>query len=151
MTRVIVYDRCILEARKTCLRLRRQHHLDASAVHPTDFDLTFDDAPPSLIVTELQMPMFSGFELIRQVRSVYKASTLPIIALTAIDDAMAWEQAREIGANAVIFRNSQDAMLRLDVAVSDLLHEPEPIRTARAPSRLWRMFLPSRMATAAAA
>ena len=151
MARVIVYDRCVLAAREICLRMRRRHHLEASAVHPTDFDLTFNDgAPPALIVTELQMPMFSGFELVRRIRSAYKSSELPIIAFTAIDDAMAWDQARELGANAVIFRNSQDAMLRMDVAISDLLHEPEPIRPARQHGRLLRFLLPGRASAAAA-
>ncbi|QOV90166.1 response regulator [Humisphaera borealis] len=151
MARVIIYDRCVLAARETALRLRRRHQLEASAVHATDFDLTFDDGPhPSLVITELQMPMFSGFELIRRVRSAYKSSELPIIAYTAIDDAIAWQQARDLGADRVIFRNSQDAMLRLDVAVSDLLHEPEVARPSRSQGRLLRFFLPGR-ATAAAA
>lgn len=151
MARVIVYDRCVLAAREVSLRLRRRHHLDAAVVHPTDFDLTFDDArPPALIVTELQMPMFSGFELIRQVRSAYRSAELPIVAFTAIDDALAWDQAKELGADVVIFRNSQDAMLRLDVAIADLLHEPRPTPAAKAHGRLWRFFMPGR-ATAAAA
>ena len=151
MARVIVYDRCVLAARQVALRLRRRHHLDASVVHPTDFDLTFDDGqPPALIVTELQMPMFSGFELIRQVRSVYRSAELPIVAFTAIDDALAWEKARELGADVVIFRNSQDANLRLDVAIADLLHEPRSTPAAKPHGRLWRFFMPGR-ATAAAA
>lgn len=151
MARVIVYDRCILAAREVCLRLRRRHQLDATPVHPTDFDLTFDDGPaPSLIVTELQMPIFSGFELIRQVRSVYRSADVPIVAYTAIDEALAWEKARAIGADAVIFRNSQDAMLRLDVAIAELLGEPVPTRPARAHGRLWRFFLPAQATPAAA-
>src|SRR3954463_1524072 len=67
MTRAIVYDRCIDAARALCARLRKEQ-ISACAIHPTDFDRTFEEGIPHLLVTELAMPMFSGFELIRDVR-----------------------------------------------------------------------------------
>ena len=101
MIRAIVYDRCIDAARSVCLRLLRRR-IAAVAVHPTDFDLTFEPhGVPNLLITELEMPLFSGFELIRRVRSAWGESPPRIIAYTMIDDAGAWQKARDLGADEV--------------------------------------------------
>jgi len=151
MTRAIVYDRCVLAARDICQRLRRKHRLDADAVHATDFDGSLNaGAKPGLIVTELQMPMFSGFELIRRIRLDYDMSELPIVAYTAIDDAMAWEKARDLGANQVIFRGGHDPLARLDVAVESALRKPDLVVADRSPGRILRFFMSNRLAPAAA-
>jgi two-component system, OmpR family, alkaline phosphatase synthesis response regulator PhoP len=42
-----------------------------------------EEEPPDLLVTDLQMPEMSGYELIRRVRSNPGTAQLPIILLTA--------------------------------------------------------------------
>lgn len=121
MTRAIVYDRCIDVARATAVRLRRSR-IVAAAIHPTDFDLTFESGGlPHVIITELEMPLFSGFELIRQVRSEWGRSELPIIAYTSVDDALAWAAAKEAGANEVVTKCGPDPLKRLESAVARCL------------------------------
>jgi PleD family two-component response regulator len=118
MTRAIVYDRCIDTARATCAKLRRSR-ITAVAVHPTDFDRTFEaEGMPHVIVTELAMPMFSGFELIRQVRADWSRAELPIIAFTTADDALAWAEAKEVGADDVVVKAGPDPIQRLSAAIA---------------------------------
>lgn len=129
MIRAIVYDRCIDAARSVCLRLLRRR-IAAVAVHPTDFDLTFEPhGVPNLLITELEMPLFSGFELIRRVRSAWGESPPRIIAYTMIDDAGAWQKARDLGADEVVYKGSANALKRLDLAITECL-VPTTLRPA---------------------
>ena len=62
MIRAVVYDRCIDTARALCARLRRSR-ITGVAVHPTDFDRTFEsEGLPHLIVTELETSPSVGGE-----------------------------------------------------------------------------------------
>src|SRR4051812_11701441 len=118
MIRAVVYDRCIDTARALCVRLRRSRIM-AVAGPPTDFDRTFEsEGLPHLIVTELEMPMFSGFELLRQIRGEWGQDELPVIAYTSVDDALAWAQARMLGANEVVARSGHDPVQRLEAAIA---------------------------------
>lgn len=125
MTKAIVYDRCVDAARALCARLRKSR-ISATAVHPTDFDRTFEDGMPHLLVTELAMPMFSGFELLRQVRADWSRQELPIIVYTSVDDALAWAEARELGANEVVAKMGLEPIKRLEAAIERCLRRDEP-------------------------
>ena len=152
MIRAIVYDRCIDTARALCVKLRRSR-IAAVAVHPTDFDRTFEaEGLPHLIVTELEMPLFSGFELIRQVRGEWSGQELPVIAYTTVDDALAWAQARTLGANEVIAKTGPDPVKRLEAAIARCLGRGDrhPPAAARGVSGLFTRWF-TRPAVAAAA
>src|SRR3954454_22658737 len=121
MIRAIVYDRCVDAARDLCAQLRWSR-IAAVAVHPTDFDRTFEaEGLPHLIVTELEMPLFSGFSLIRELRREWGGDELPIVAYTSVDDALAWSQARALGANEVVARSGPDPVKRLEAAIARCL------------------------------
>ncbi|HEX8914788.1 MAG TPA: hypothetical protein VF796_20720 [Humisphaera sp.] len=158
MTRAVVFDRCVDQARALAARFRKQG-IDASAVHPTDLDLTFDDAGglPDFVVTELQMPMLSGVELIRRVRSVWPGGEPALIAFTTVDDPELWAAARAAGADEVVLRRGQDAMLRLDVAIDQCLGRTAPAKGVTAvghdrpaPAGFWSRLFGRRTAAAAA-
>jgi DNA-binding response OmpR family regulator len=151
MTRAIVYDRCIDAARTLCARLRKAH-ISATAVHPTDFDRTFEDGMPHFLITELAMPMFSGFELIRDVRSEWSSRDLPIIAYTSVDDALAWTKARELGADEIVAKMGIDPIKRLQAAIERCLRrdEPQPPAPAARPLGVFSRWF-HRPAVAAAA
>lgn len=152
MTRAIVYDRCIDAARATCARLRRSR-ISAAAVHPTDFDRSFEaEGMPHILVTELEMPLFSGFELIRQVRSDWSQAELPIVVFTTADDALAWNEARELGADEVVVKSGPDPMKRLEAAIARCLGKvdaPPPAMMIRPPSVFARWFHRAPLAAAA--
>lgn len=140
MTRAIVYDRCIDAARGLSARLRRAG-VRATAVHPTDFDRTFEDGGvPHLLVTELQMPLFSGFELIRQVRREWGRDELPVIAYTAVDDALAWAEARTLGANEVVVKFGPDPVKRLEAAIARCLGRDDADAPVRPHGLFARLF-----------
>jgi DNA-binding response OmpR family regulator len=154
MTRAIVYDRCVDIARALCAKLKKAR-ISAVAVHPTDFDRTFEEGMPHLLVTELEMPMFSGFELLRQVRSEWSRDELPIIVYTSVDDALAWAKAKEIGANEIVAKAGADPVKRLEAAIARVLHRNDPrppastARPVRPPMRLISRWFTRPVAAAA--
>jgi DNA-binding response OmpR family regulator len=57
---------------------------------------------PSLIVSDLVMPVTNGFELFQEVRKEKKFETIPFVFLTAVDDYYAEKFGRELGSAAYI-------------------------------------------------
>ncbi len=57
---------------------------------------------PSLIVSDLVMPVTNGFELFQEVRKEKKFETIPFVFLTAVDDYYAEKFGRELGGAAYI-------------------------------------------------
>ncbi len=55
---------------------------------------------PDLVVLDLMMPRFDGFEVLRQLRSNPLTKTLPVVILTAKKDAEDEIIAKELGAIA---------------------------------------------------
>jgi CheY-like chemotaxis protein len=57
---------------------------------------------PHLVVTDLYMPVMSGFELIERLRSDPETADLPVVAITADSRPAAATQARQAGAADVL-------------------------------------------------
>jgi DNA-binding response OmpR family regulator len=57
---------------------------------------------PSLIVSDLVMPVTNGFELFQEVRKEKRFETIPFIFLTAVDDYYAEKFGRALGSAAYI-------------------------------------------------
>ena len=57
---------------------------------------------PSLIVSDLVMPVTNGFELFQEVRKEKRFETIPFVFLTAVDDYYAEKFGRELGSAAYI-------------------------------------------------
>ena len=60
------------------------------------------DAPFDLVITDLDMPGMSGFDLIAQIRRSDAFQHLPIIVITGLEDADACEKALLIGATGFL-------------------------------------------------
>ncbi len=59
-----------------------------------------DRATVSAVITDLNMPVMDGFELISRIRSDQRYATLPIMVLSGDPDPRAPARTRELGANA---------------------------------------------------
>ena len=57
---------------------------------------------PDLIIADVMMPVLNGMEMCRQLRKHMEMSLIPIIMLTAKDDALTEEQSLEAGVNAFV-------------------------------------------------
>jgi FixJ family two-component response regulator len=61
------------------------------------------------LILDIRMPGMNGFELMEKLIS--KGSNMPIICITAFDDAKSREQARELGASAYFTKPVDDQAL----------------------------------------
>lgn len=109
---------------------------------------------PSLIVTDLMMPMVTGLEMIRMIRSEEKLKGTPIILLTAKVDEETRIEGTEHGADAYLAKPFNDRELLAEVRNLLALKENErrvlELNTYLTESVLKRFLPPALVAKAAA-
>ncbi|TWT98350.1 response regulator [Stieleria varia] len=73
---------------------------------------------PDLIITDLEMPVWSGFELIRSVRQVgdRRIGDIPIIVCSTRSDRIYADHAIELGADAYVTKPIRPSELRIAIA-----------------------------------
>lgn len=76
--------------------------------------------PPDIVLTDLEMPILPGIELVKKVRKNKKTKNLPMIICTSRDDEDTFKAAFEAGANDFINKNDSSAFI-LNVRVQNLL------------------------------
>ncbi|MGE3344239.1 MAG: response regulator [Vicinamibacterales bacterium] len=59
---------------------------------------------PAVVVTDLELPGISGFDVARQLRAQPHTSTVPLIAVTGYSHVVNSDQAREAGFDRVIVK-----------------------------------------------
>lgn len=69
------------------------------------------EAPPDVIVTDLNMPRLDGFGLIEAIRAGQRAARVPILVLTTETGQDLKDRARRIGATGWIGKPFDDAAL----------------------------------------
>jgi chemosensory pili system protein ChpA (sensor histidine kinase/response regulator) len=74
---------------------------------------------PDVMIVDVEMPFMNGFELAKRVRRLRRFAHMPILVMTASEQADAKERMRECGVNRVIYRPVQGKSL--DRVVSSLL------------------------------
>ena len=72
---------------------------------------------PDVIITDLEMPMFTGYELIRQVRASSLHSTIPIIVLSTHENSLTRIQCLEMGADDFVIKPFNPLEVRAKVEV----------------------------------
>jgi two-component system chemotaxis sensor kinase CheA len=81
--------------------------LDAfTQLHSSEFDL---------VVSDVDMPRLSGFELTTKIRGDKKLSEIPVVLVTALESGQDRERGIEVGANAYIVKSSFDQSNLLEV------------------------------------
>lgn len=70
---------------------------------------------PDLILLDARMPVLDGFATCERIRTVHSGVTLPVLMITAFDDPQSVEQAFAAGANDVLFKPINFALLRARV------------------------------------
>ena len=79
-------------------------------------------APPSVIVTDLHMPIMDGYDLCRAVRCDPALSSVIVIVTSASEvDALDLQKARDAGAAAIVPRTAllQEVLSALSNAIAD--------------------------------
>jgi two-component system chemotaxis sensor kinase CheA len=68
-----------------------------------------------LVVSDVDMPRMSGFDLAAKIRSDKKLSELPVVLVTALESREDRERGIDVGANAYIVKSSFDQSNLLEV------------------------------------
>jgi two-component system, chemotaxis family, sensor kinase CheA len=68
-----------------------------------------------LVVSDVEMPRMSGFDLTAKIRSDKRLSQLPVVLVTALDSHADRERGIDVGANAYIVKSSFDQGNLLEV------------------------------------
>jgi len=80
-----------------------------------------DGQPVHAVITDLEMPLLDGFELIRRLREHRQFELLPIVVVSGHDDPQTPERVIRLGANA--FFAKPCSPLEVRQKVEDLLKE----------------------------
>jgi two-component system chemotaxis sensor kinase CheA len=68
-----------------------------------------------LVVSDVDMPRLSGFELVTKIRADKKLSEIPVVLVTALEARQDRERGIQVGANAYIIKSSFDQGNLLEV------------------------------------
>ena len=68
-----------------------------------------------MVVSDVDMPRMSGFELTAKIRADKKLGELPVVLVTALESREDRERGIEVGANAYIVKSSFDQSNLLEV------------------------------------
>ena len=66
---------------------------------------------PDLVITDVNMPKVSGFEVCRKIKEMFQPLPPPVIVMSATVDALDPVLARKIGADDFVFKTSDMAFL----------------------------------------
>jgi len=80
----------------------------ATAVDGTDAFTQLRSGEFDLVVSDVDMPRMSGFELVTKIRDDKRLGELPVVLVTALESREDRERGIEVGANAYIIKSSFD-------------------------------------------
>ena len=86
-----------------------------TAVDGLDAFTTLRTEDFDLVVSDVDMPRMSGFDLTAKIRADKKISELPVVLVTALESRQDRERGIDVGANAYIVKSSFDQSNLLEV------------------------------------
>jgi DNA-binding response OmpR family regulator len=89
------------------------------------------DWPPDVILLDVMMPKMSGFDVCRQLRAAASTSTVSVLMVTALDEAVDIEKAVNAGTDDFITKpiNKTELLLRVRAMLESRKHNAEVDRT----------------------
>ena len=67
----------------------------------------------NMVLTDLEMPVMDGWEVIKYVRSMPQYDAMPVVALTSLDDELARQRTMQCGANGHVVKLNKIELLEL--------------------------------------
>jgi len=113
--RILVADDSITS--RTLLKniLETSGHQVTTAVDGAEAFSLLRNGEFDLVVSDVDMPRLSGFELVTRIRADKKLSEIPVVLVTALEAQQDRERGIEVGANAYIVKSSFSQSNLLDV------------------------------------
>ncbi len=113
--RILVADDSITARTLIKSILETGGHQVTTAVDGADAFARLHSAEFDLVVSDVDMPRMSGFELTTKIRADKALSELPVVLVTALEARQDRERGIEVGANAYIVKSSFDQSNLLEV------------------------------------
>ncbi len=104
MARVLVVEDDLTQAKRFDLMLRRAGFDVRTAAHGAEALALLDQEPSDIVLTDMQMPVMDGLELVEQVRARY--STIPVVLMTGYGSEEAAVRALQMGAASYVAKRS---------------------------------------------
>lgn len=97
------------------------HHLNVvTAVHGAEaWDILEGGAEVDLVLSDIEMPVMNGYELVSKLKGTPKYHDLPVMAITALDNPQAMAQGRQSGFDAYQVKLDKIELIK---AIDQLLH-----------------------------
>jgi two-component system chemotaxis sensor kinase CheA len=95
--------------------LETSGHKVTTAVDGADAFTLLRSGEYDLVVSDVDMPRMSGFELTTKIRADKKLSEIPVVLVTALESRLDRERGIEVGASAYIIKSSFDQSNLLEV------------------------------------
>ncbi len=124
VVRIMVAEDSDLTREMLVSRVSRLGYQVFEAVNGQDAWDQLDYREVDLLMTDLDMPILNGFELIRKVRSHHKLQELPIVVLSTRRTKESKQQAAQAGADAYIVKSAYNED-ELSSTFARLLQKPE--------------------------
>lgn len=134
MAKILIVEDNALNVKLFCDLLAAHGH-DPRAV--TDGRFALDEAKdfrPDLVITDIQLPHVTGFDLIRMIRDDRQLKDVPIMAVTAYAAASDEERIRSAGAQAYV--SKPISVAKFVAQVNELLGTQENGARAAAPEAI---------------
>lgn len=111
MSKILIVDDSMVIRKMVTKSLEDNQHETVQAENGQEgFDL-FQEGSFDLIITDINMPVLNGFELIAKVRESSNGKSIPIIVLSTEFSDDIKQQGKDLGVNAWMVKPTQDDTL----------------------------------------
>lgn len=111
MSKILIIDDSMVIRKMVNKSLVDQNHETAQAENGQEGFELFSDGDYDLIITDINMPIMNGFELIKKIRELPKGGNVPIIVLSTEFSDDIKQQGKDLGVNAWMVKPTQDDTL----------------------------------------
>jgi len=109
-------------------RLQRQGYAVATAWDGTVALDTLQTEPFDLVLLDIEMPGFSGLDVLKEIRRTYKTNEMPVIMITAQQESSVVVEAFELGASDYITKPIDFAVVNARIRTQIALKRTEEAR-----------------------
>ena len=127
--KILVVDDEIHIVHVVSIKLRNKGYDVVSADNGEDAYGMICKDMPDLVITDMQMPVLTGLELVEKLRSHHETNAIPVIMLTARSHAVSSEQQEQLGIHLCLSKPFSPRELLVHVE-EVLFHTDRPLTPA---------------------
>lgn len=111
MAKILVVDDSMVIRKMVVKTLETNNHQTSQAENGQEGYNAFDREHYDLIITDINMPILNGFEMIAKIRQTTQGKTTPIIVLSTEFSDDIKQQGKNLGVSAWMVKPTQDSVL----------------------------------------